>query len=41
VGVQYDQTQRRIEEFPYIQTLDELVQRRIKEGKLQLYSGPK
>jgi len=37
-GVQHDQTRRRIEEFPYIQTLDELVQRRIEETKMQLHS---
>jgi len=39
--VQHDQILRRIKEFPDIRILDELVQRRIEEVKLQLYSGPK
>jgi len=33
-------TQRKIEELPDIRTLDELVQRRIQEAKLQFLSGP-
>ena len=41
MGVQYNQTRRRIEEFSDIPTLDELVQWRIEEAKLQLCSGPK
>ena len=38
-GVQRGQIRRKIEELPDIRTLDELVQRRIQEAKLQFCSG--
>ena len=37
----HSQIRRRIEEFPDIQTLNKLVQRRIEEAKLQLCGEPK
>ena len=38
MGAQHSQTRRRIKEFPDIRALDELVQRRIQEAKMQLRS---
>jgi len=38
-GVQRDQPRKKIEEFPDIRTLNELVQKWIQEAKLQFCSG--
>jgi len=40
MGVQHDQTRRKIEKFSNIRTLDKLVQRWTQEVKLQFHNGP-